>query len=575
MKLMIKYLKKHFGLCLLNLFCVLGFVMTELGLPYMFSKMVDQGVLAKNQNVVFKYMFIMILLTIGGIILNLVMSTIVAKITTKIVREIREDLFFKIQMYSQNEYEKIGNSSLITRLTNDAYQIMMFLSTVLRIGFISPIMFGFSIYLIMSTNIKLSIIVFISLPILAFFVFYIGKKTEPISVKQQQQLDGINQIIRENLSGIRVIRAFSCEDFEEDRFKNVNNKYQQISQKLFSLMAINQPGFNFIFFVAMTILLWIGAKQVSLDNLAIGNYMAIIEYVFHAMFSLMLFATMMLMYPRVNVSAKRILEAYELELVMKDSGQLTIDKDEKVDICFNNVTFSYNNNPIVKNVSFNISSGETVAFVGGTGSGKSTLLQLIPRLYDVSSGEILLNNHNIKQYKLESLRSIMGYVPQKSKLFSGTIKENLLFGNSQATDQELWKALEISESKTFVEEKEQKLLSEVSEGGSNFSGGQKQRLAIARAIIRKPRIYLFDDSFSALDFKTDRKLRQNLEDNKDKNDITIIVAQRISTIMNADKIIVLDKGQVVGIGNHKHLLQTCEKYLEIAKTQMSEEELQC
>lgn len=575
MKLMLHYLKKHLGLCILDVIGVFGLIITELGLPTLMAHLIDNGILAKNTTAIWQIGAIMVGITIVGVALSMMLAVVCAKITTKIVREIRDDLYSKIQTYSHAEYEQLGVSSLITRLTNDAYQIMMFLNTILRMGLTAPLMFICSMIIIYHTSATLSKYVFIALPFLILGVVIISKLSRPLSEKQQSNLDNINQSMRENLSGIRVIRAFRREKFEEERFDKANENYRDSSQKLFLLMAFSNPAFNLLFDILIMFILWTGAKLINVGSLPVGNYVAIIDYIFHALYSTMLFATIFMMYPRANVSARRIMEAMNLKSQLKDEGKHQPTKEDMTSLTVDQVTFSYpgDDQPILKNVSFQAKVGETVAFIGSTGSGKSSLMQLLPRLYDVDQGSISYGDYKIQDYPLHALRQMMGYIPQKAILFEGTIADNLRYGKPDATDEELWEALRIAQADTFVKEKEKGLDEPVSEGGSNFSGGQRQRLAIARALVRKPSIYLFDDSFSALDYKTDATLRKALKPEV-KDAMVFIVAQRVSTIMDADQIVVLDKGEVAGIGTHHELLQHNDIYRAIAKSQLKEEELE-
>lgn len=573
MKLMLHYLKKHIGLCVLDVIGVLGFVLTELGLPTLMAHLIDNGILKQNKTTIWQIGILMIIVTLVGVGLSMMLSVVCAKITTRIVREIRDDLYAQIQTYSHAEYEQIGVSSLITRLTNDAYQIMMFLNTVLRMGVTAPLMFIASMLIIYQTSPTLSKYVFITLPFLIAGVLLISFLSKPISERQQGNLDQINCSLRENLSGIRVIRAFRRESFEEERFEKTNADYRNSSQKLFLLMATSNPAFNLLFGFLLAFILWVGARLINAGTLPIGNYAAIIEYIFHALYSTMLFATIFMMYPRANVSANRIMEAMKLESQLANDGK--IQPDQLDSLTMDQVSFTYpgDDKPVLENVSLTAHVGETVAFIGSTGSGKSSLMQLLPRLYDASSGSISYGNHPIQDYDLDALRKQMGYIPQKATLFEGTIADNLRYGKPDATEEEMWEALRIAQAEDFVREKEKGLLEPVSEGGSNFSGGQKQRLAIARALIRKPQIYLFDDSFSALDYQTDAALRKALKPEVQQA-MVFIVAQRVSTIMDADCIVVLDKGSVVGMGTHQDLLQHNAIYREIAESQLKEEELE-
>ncbi|EML2547001.1 multidrug efflux ABC transporter subunit EfrA [Enterococcus faecalis] len=574
MKLMWRYTMRYKKLLFADFICVFGFILIELGLPTILARMIDKGIIPKDMDYIYQQGIWMVVITIIGVAMNILLGYFGARITTNIVRDIRDDLFEKIQTFSHSEYESIGVSSLITRTTNDAYQIMLFMGNILRLGFMTPVMFIASLYMVMRTSPSLGMYVLGALPFLLLAVVGIARLSEPLSKKQQKNLDGINGFLRENLSGLRVIRAFVNEKFEESRFNKVNETYTKSSKSLFRLMAAAQPGFFFLFNIVMVLIIWSGTVQISHGDLEVGNLIAFIEYIFHALFSFMLFASVFMMYPRAAVSASRIQEALDMEPAIREEEGVT-ETATKGYLEFKNVTFAYPGHaesPVIRNVSFKASPGETVAFIGSTGSGKSTLIQLIPRFYDVSEGEILIDGVNVKDYQLSALRNKIGYIPQKALLFTGTIADNLRYGKEDATLEEMERAIDIAQATEFVSQKPQGYDEPLSEGGTNFSGGQKQRLAIARAIIRNPEIYIFDDSFSALDYQTDANLRARLK--KETTESTVlIVAQRVGTIMHADRIVVLNEGDVVGIGTHRELLETCPIYYDIAASQLSEEEL--
>ncbi|EMF0082832.1 multidrug efflux ABC transporter subunit EfrA [Enterococcus hirae] len=575
MKLMWHYTMRYKKYLLLNFICVFGFILIELGLPTILARMIDVGIRNNDFGYVKQQGILMVVITVVGIIMNILLGYFGSRITTNIVADIRDDLFKKIQSYSHQEYETLGVASLITRTTNDAYQIMLFLQNILRIGFMTPMMFVVSLYMVMRTSVSLSYYVIGALPFLLLSVVAIAKFSEPLSKKQQKNLDKINSILRENLSGLRVIRAFVNEKFEEKRFAKVNDNYTKSSKSLFRLMAVAQPGFYFLFNIVMVLIIWSGAVQIDAGSLQVGDLIAFIEYIFHALFSFMLFASVFMMYPRAAVSAGRIQEALDASPSIKEDPNGVSETKTKGYIEFKNVTFAYpghSQEPVIRNVSFTASPGETVAFIGSTGSGKSTLIQLIPRFYDVSDGEILIDGVDVRDYRLSKLRDKIGFIPQKALLFTGTIADNLRYGKEDATQEEMERAAEIAQATDFISKKTDGYDELLSEGGANFSGGQKQRLAIARAIIRRPEIYIFDDSFSALDYQTDAKLRDRLK--KETTESTVlIVAQRVGTIMHADKIIVLNEGEVVGIGTHRELLENCPIYYDIAASQLSKEEL--
>ena len=570
-----RYAMKQKKLLFFNFISVFGFISVELGLPTLLALMIDKGITQNDTNYVKNMGLLMLGVVVFGVALNNLLGYFTSRITTNMIENIRDDLFETVQEFSHNEYEQIGVSSLITRVTNDAYQIMLFMQNILRIGFTAPMMFIVSLYMVVRTSPSLGWYVLGSLPFLLGGVVAIAVYSEPISKMQQKNLDRINGILRENLSGLRVIRAFVNERFEEKRFEEVNDAYATSSKKLFRLMSVAQPAFFFLFNIVMVLIIWSGSVQISTGDLRVGDLIAFIEYIFHALFSFMLFATVFMMYPRAAVSAGRIQDVFDAQPLIKDNPNGITTTATKGELVFDHVTFAYpgpSQTPVIRDISFTASPGETVAFIGSTGSGKSTLIQLIPRFYDVSQGHVLIDGSDVREYQLAALRQKIGYIPQKAVLFTGTIADNLRYGKEDATKEQMLRALDIAQATDFVLSLPNGLDTVVSEGGSNFSGGQKQRLAIARAIIRQPEIFIFDDSFSALDYATDARLRERLRAETTES-TTLIVAQRVGTIMDADKIIVLNEGDVVGIGTHKELLKNCAIYYDIAASQLSEEEL--
>ncbi len=570
-----RYAMKQKKLLFFNFISVFGFISVELGLPTLLALMIDKGITQNDTTYVKNIGLLMLVVVVFGVALNILLGYFTSRITTNMIENIRDDLFETVQEFSHNEYEQIGVSSLITRVTNDAYQIMLFMQNILRIGFTAPMMFIVSLYMVVRTSPSLGWYVLGSLPFLLGGVVAIAVYSEPISKMQQKNLDRINGILRENLSGLRVIRAFVNERFEEKRFEEVNDAYATSSKKLFRLMSVAQPAFFFLFNIVMVLIIWSGSVQISTGDLRVGDLIAFIEYIFHALFSFMLFATVFMMYPRAAVSAGRIQDVFDAQPLIKDNPNGITTTATKGELVFDHVTFAYpgpSQTPVIRDISFTASPGETVAFIGSTGSGKSTLIQLIPRFYDVSQGHVLIDGSDVREYQLAALRQKIGYIPQKAVLFTGTIADNLRYGKEDATKEQMLRALDIAQATDFVLSLPNGLDTVVSEGGSNFSGGQKQRLAIARAIIRQPEIFIFDDSFSALDYATDARLRERLRAETTES-TRLIVAQRVGTIMDADKIIVLNEGDVVGIGTHKELLKNCAIYYDIAASQLSEEEL--
>ena len=566
------YTMRYKKYLLLNFICVFGFILIELGLPTILARMIDVGIRNNDFGYVKQQGILMVVITVVGIIMNILLGYFGSRITTNIVADIRDDLFKKIQSYSHQEYETLGVASLITRTTNDAYQIMLFLQNILRIGFMTPMMFIVSLYMVMRTSVSLSYYVIGALPFLLLSVVAIAKFSEPLSKKQQKNLDKINSILRENLSGLRVIRAFVNEKFEEKRFAKVNDNYTKSSKSLFRLMAVAQPGFYFLFNIVMVLIIWSGAVQIDAGSLQVGDLIAFIEYIFHALFSFMLFASVFMMYPRAAVSAGRIQEALDASPSIKEDPNGVSETKTKGYIEFKNVTFAYpghSQEPVIRNVSFTASPGETVAFIGSTGSGKSTLIQLIPRFYDVSDGEILIDGVDVRDYRLSKLRDKIGFIPQKALLFTGTIADNLRYGKEDATQEEMERAAEIAQATDFISKKTDGYDELLSEGGANFSGGQKQRLAMARAFLKNTDVLILDDSLSAVDAKTEEAILEGIKTNR-QDKTTIISAHRISSVMHADEIIVLDNGEIIERGTHYELLEENGWYKQMYEKQQLE-----
>lgn len=574
MKLILKYLKNYKLLIILNVISVFGFALVELGIPTIMAEVIDNGI-ANNDITYIKQKGILIaIISIIGVLGTILLGYCSSKISTGLTRDIRNDIFRKAQEYSHSEYDKFGVSSMITRTTNDAYQLMQFTNTLLRTALLTPVMFGVSLFMILKTSVSLSIVLAITVPFIILGVVVIAKLSHPISETQQKRLDKLNRISRENLTGIRVIRAFGNDDHERERFMETNEDYANISKKLFKLMAASQPTFFFLLNMAVLAIFWLASKMINTETLQVGQLIAFLDYLFHSMFSLMLFSMIFIMYPKAQVSADRIEELLDAEPLIKNPENGVKDTKIKGEVEFDNVTFTYpdGEEPVLKDISFKASKGQTVAFIGSTGSGKSTLINLIPRFYDVTEGCIKIDGIDVRNYDLKALRKKIGFIPQKTRLFTGSINSNIKFGKKSATSGEIEHSAKVAQAYDFISKKPKKFEEMISEGGANVSGGQKQRLSIARAIVRKPEIYIFDDSFSALDFKTDATLRAKLKE-ETKESVVLIVAQRIGSILDADKIIVLNEGEVVGSGTHKELLKTCEIYHEIALSQLTEEEL--
>ena len=569
------YLRKYPKWLCLNFTAAIFFVIVNLGLPTVLARMIDEGINPRDIERVYFWAWVMFGVIIVGILGRIVLAYAVGKITTTMVMDMRNDLYEKLQEYSHHEYEKIGVSSLVTRMTSDAFVLMQFSDQMLKLGVITPIMMVSSILLILQTSPSLAWIVAISMPLLAVVVWYVAVKTKPLSEKQQETLDKLNQYARENLTGLRVIRAFAREEFQEEKFGQSNAVYANNSNKLFKLTGLTEPLFVQIIIAMIVAIVWFALDPLGDGSLEIGNLVAFIEYSFHALLSFLFLANLFTMYPRTAVSSHRLKEIMDMPISIDPNENGVTETETKGYLEFDNVTFAYpgeTENPVLHNISFKAKPGETIAFIGSTGSGKSSLVQLIPRFYDVTLGKILVDGVDVRDFNVKALRHKIGFIPQKALLFTGTIAENLRYGKEDASIEELDKAADVAQAKEFIESKKEQFNTHLAEGGSNLSGGQKQRLSIARAVVKEPDIYIFDDSFSALDYKTDATLRKRLKEVT--GDATVlIVAQRVGTIMDADQIIVLDHGEIVGRGTHEELLATNEIYSEIARSQLNNQSL--
>lgn len=575
MNLMLKYLSRYKRYILLNIVGVLGFAAAELGIPTIVSQMIDHGIITGDKAYIYKMGFAILMVAILGGIGNILIAFCSSRVSTAITRDIRNDIFQKAQEYSHTEYNKFGVSSMITRTTNDAFILMQFVNVILRTALLTPVMILISMFMVIRTSLSLSMIIGGCIPIICLGVYLIAKTSNPISAMQQKGMDLLNRIARENLTGVRVIRAFCKDHYESKRFSEANENYAAYAKKLFKLMSVTQPSFFLLLNLGIAIVFILSSHLIDAGTLQVGKLVAFQEYMFHAMFSMMLFSLVFVMYPRAEISARRIKELLDEEPIIRNPKQPVMDGDGSGTLVFDHVSFQYPDGevPVLRDITFEASRGETIAFIGSTGSGKSTLINLIPRFYDISSGSIRLDGVDVRKYDLKALRQKIGFIPQKALLFTGSIGENIRYGKHDASQPEVEHSAKVSQAYDFITEKPQQFEEMIEEGGTNVSGGQRQRLSIARAVVRKPDLYIFDDSFSALDFKTDARLRKKLK-SETADAITLIVAQRISSIMDASKIIVLNEGVIVGIGTHEELLKNCNIYYEIAASQLSKEELE-
>lgn len=518
---------------------------------------------------------IMLFITLLGAISSISVGFISARIAAGLGKNLRKAVFEKVSLFSHTELDRFSTSSLITRSTNDVNQIQNLMVIMIRMVFYAPIMGVGGVLRAMDKNPSMSWIIAIAVLLLMVLVGIIFNIAMPRFKIVQKLIDRLNLVTRENLSGMMVIRAFNTQSFEEDRFDSANQDVTNTNLFVNRVMAIMFPTMSLIMNFTTLMIVWVGAHQIADSAMQVGDMMAFMQYAMQIIMSFLMLSMMFIFIPRASVSAQRISEVLENPILIKDPEQpQSLPADSKGVIQFNNVTFRYPEaeEDMIKGLSFTAESGKTTAIIGSTGSGKTTLVNLIPRFYDVTGGQILIDGIDIRNLRQSDLRTQIGYVPQKASLFSGTIESNLKFAKEEATDAELKEAIEIAQALEFVEEKPDGFASEISQGGANVSGGQKQRLSIARALVKRPKIYIFDDSFSALDFKTDSALRHALKE-KTGDSTLLIVAQRISSIKNADQILVLEDGRLVGSGTHQTLMASCETYKEIALSQLSKEEL--
>ena len=517
----------------------------------------------------------MLLITLLGAIATISVGLIASKVAAGVGRNLRKAIFDKVESFSNAEFDKFSASSLITRTTNDITQIQMVVVMGIRIVFYAPIMGIGGIIMIMDKNTSMVWILGLAVALLLCLIAFIFISAMPKFQVMQKLIDRLNLVSRENLSGLMVVRAFGAQEFEEERFDIANKELTKTSLFVQRIVQFMMPCMTIIMNITSLLIVWVGAHQIAASALQVGDMMAFIQYGMQIIMSFLMISMIFILIPRASVSAKRISEVLDSEIAIVDPiNAVAFDQSQIGVVEFKNVSFRYNGaeEDVIKNVSFKALPGQTTAFIGSTGSGKSTLINLIPRFYDVSEGQILVNGVDIRQVSQHQLHEQIGYVPQKGVLLSGTIASNLRYGAQSASDEDIQVAAEVAQAKDFIESKEEGYESNIAEGGGNVSGGQKQRLSIARALATKAPIYIFDDSFSALDFKTDSTLRASLKQHTASATL-LIVAQRISTIMNAEQILVLDEGEVVGIGTHAELLKSCPTYYEIASSQLSKEEL--
>ena len=548
--------------------------LSELKLPDLMSEIVDTGIVKGDTGFIWKTGVVMLFVALGGTVCTFFATLLSSRASSGLGRDLRRRVFSHIESFGLQEFDKFGTASLITRTTNDIQHVQMVLLMTLRMVVSAPIMCIGGIIMAVRKDTRLSLILIASLPIIAGIIIMIARKAVPLYKIMQTKLDRLNLVLRENLTGIRVIRAFNRTEHEKKRFSEANLELTNTTVKVNRVMAALMPAMMLVLNYTTIAIIWFGGHRIDAGQMQVGDMMAFIQYAMQILMALIMFSVIFVMLPRAAASADRINEVLDTAPVIYDEVTESSSYVHKGYVEFKDVTFKYPGaeKPAIKNISFAVKPGETTAIIGGTGSGKSTIINLLLRFYDASSGHIIVNGVDIRQMRQDELRSKIGYVPQKSVLFSGTISDNISYGKNAASADEIKAAAETAQAMEFINDMKDGFDSLISQGGTNISGGQKQRLSIARALVRKPEIYVFDDSFSALDFRTDARLRAALS--KELGDAAVIViAQRVSTIMDADNIIVIDNGIIVDIGKHKDLVKGCEIYREIVLSQLSEEAL--
>ena len=571
---LLKYAEPYILLIIAAIILLFGQAICDLSLPDYMSDIINKGITVGDKNFIIKTGFTMLGISLLSAVFTIIVSFLAAKIAAGMCRTIRNDLFTNIETFSNAEFDKFSTSSLITRTTNDITQIQMLIVMSIRMIFYAPIMAIGGFVHALANSKSMSWIIALAIICLLGLILTIFTIAMPKFKIIQNLIDKLNLVVRENLDGILVIRAFNTQEFEENRFDKANKDLTDTNLFVNRVMVSMMPIMTLIMNLVTVLIVWVGANQVSGFKMDVGEMMAYMQYVMQIIFAFLMLSMMFIMIPRASVSGDRIADVLEAKTSIKNNHIAS-----KIDNCtglveFKNVCFRYpgGDEDVLNNISFTARPGETTAFIGSTGSGKSRIINLIPRFYDPYSGEVLIDGINIKNIDLHELRKNIGYVPQKGILFSGTIKSNLSYADKNASDENILRAASIAQAMEFIDSKPDRFDEIIAQGGNNVSGGQKQRLSIARALLSKPQIAIFDDSFSALDFKTDAALRKALKKETGSSTV-LLVAQRISTIMNAEQIIVLDNGHIAGKGTHENLMKTCNIYREIALSQLSQEEL--
>jgi len=571
---LLRFMKPYRLILIVVVLLAFGQAMSNLYLPTLMGDIVDYGIIKGDTGYIWRTGGIMSLVTLGGVLAAVIGIFFSSQVATGFGKIIRARLFTHVQQFSLHEFDTMGSSSLITRTTNDTTQVQQVMIIMLNMMITAPFTLIAGIILALNQDVGLSWILVVIIPILVGAIAILLSKTIPLFRRMQVKLDNLNLILDEGLTGVRVVRAFDRQKHEEQRFDEANADLTNIAVRVNQMMATLMPLMMFVLNLSSVAILWFGAIRINNGDMQVGALFAFLQYAMLILFALLMVSMMFVMLPRAAASATRINEVLAMEPEIKDAAQVKRAEDTSGYVEFQDVTFSYPGaeEPALSHFSFKATPGEVTAIIGGTGSGKSTLVNLIPRFYDVDSGRVLVDGVDVREMSQEHLRAKIGFVPQKAVLFSGTIAENIRYGKEDASDEEVRHAAGIAQATEFIDGMDEGFDAVIAQGGTNISGGQKQRLSIARALVRKPEIYVFDESFSALDYKTDAKLREALR--REIHDATMfVISQRVSTVMNADQIIVLDEGHMVGIGTHRALIETCEVYREIVSSQLSSEEI--
>lgn len=574
MKTILKHVKFKSKQLVALFFLILLSAFGQMLLPALLSKMISLGVVTRENRTIWMFAAIMAGVAVFSCLISFGSVKIASGISTSFAAQLRDKVFSTVQSFSAADLDQFGTASLITRSTSDITNVQNFLTLLLRVGLLAPMMAIAGLIFSASTGGKVSFVLLFAIPVLLIVLTIIMIFASRYSIRLRRKLDHINHLFLETLEGVRVIRAFNKQKTECERFENSNEDYAMTAMTAGRITSILMPAISVIFGVTTAAVLGVGSYYVELGAMEVGSLVANSQYISMVLTSVMMLSMVIMMFPTSYACAKRIAEVLNTKSTIVDGSFPLEQRPLRSTVEFRNVTFAYPgaDEPVLKDINFISKPGEITAIIGGTGRGKSSIVKLIPRLYDPLFGEILIDGVNIKDYSLKDLRSLIGYVPQKNKLFSGNIAENLNFGNENGNEKDWNEAAKIACANEFIEKKQSGFFDPIAQGGTNLSGGQRQRMAIARAIMKKPEIYVFDDSFSALDMKTDRQLRQNLKESI--GDATmIIVAQRISSILNADRILVIDDGRIIGNGTHKELLESCSLYREIAEIQLGKENL--